>query len=144
VGSAKSKRETLGDVPALATVEGADFSAPQLNGQRRSRSNTRINLRAVGEVLAEYGMDPAAEMVKILTAEEPVLDTDGAPIYDEDGQPMTRPALDAEMRLRFMNELLQYTQPKLKSVDVKVDHTADLTDEQLERRIALLLAKAEK
>lgn len=142
--SAKSKRETVGDVPGLATVEGADFSAPQLGPKRRSHSNTRINLRAVSEVLADYGMDPAAEMVRILTAEEPVLDTDGAPILDENGEPMTRPALDADTRLRFMNELLQYTQPKLKSVDVKIDHTADLTDDQLDKRIALLLSKAEK
>ena len=144
MSSAKSKRETVGDVPGLATVEGADYSKPQLNGRNRSRSNTRINLRAVSEVLADYGMDPAAEMVRILTAEEPVLDTDGAPILDENGEPMTRPALDADTRLRFMNELLQYTQPKLKSVDVKIDHTADLTDEQLDKRIALLLSKAEK
>ena len=142
--SRKSKRETVGDVPTLATVEGADFSAPQLNGKRKSRSNQRINLRAVSEVLADYGMDPAAEMVRILTAEEPVLDTDGAPILDENGEPMTRPTLDADTRLRFMNELLQYTQPKLKSVDVKIDHTADLTDEQLDKRIGMLLAKAEK
>lgn len=138
------KSDKVGDVPGLATVEGADFSAPQLNGKRKSRSNTRINLRAVSEVLADYGMDPAAEMVRILTAEEPVLDTDGAPILDENGEPMTRPALDADTRLRFMNELLQYTQPKLKSVDVKIDHTADLTDEQLDKRIGMLLAKAEK
>lgn len=138
------KSDKVGDVPGLATVEGADFSAPQINGQRKARSNTRINLRAVSEVLADYGMDPAAEMVRILTAEEPVLDTDGAPILDENGEPMTRPALDADTRLRFMNELLQYTQPKLKSVDVKIDHTADLTDEQLDKRIGMLLAKAEK
>lgn len=138
------KSDKVGDVPGLATVEGADFSAPQLNGKRKSRSNTRINLRAVSEVLADYGMDPAAEMVRILTAEEPVLDTDGAPILDENGEPMTRPTLDADTRLRFMNELLQYTQPKLKSVDVKIDHTADLTDEQLDKRIGMLLAKAEK
>lgn len=138
------KSKTLGEAPALATVEGADFSAPQINGKRKARSNTRINLRAVSEVLSDYGMDPAAEMVRILTAKEPVLDTDGAPILDENGEPMTRPTLDADTRLRFMNELLQYTQPKLKSVDVKIDHTADLTDDQLNRRIALLLSKAEK
>ena len=138
------KSDKVGDVPGLATVEGAEFSAPQLGWRRQSRSNTRINLRAVSEVLADYGMDPAAEMVRILTAEEPVLDTDGAPILDENGEPMTRPTLDADTRLRFMNELLQYTQPKLKSVDVKIDHTADLTDEQLDKRIGMLLAKAEK
>lgn len=140
----KSKRETAGEAPALATVEGAEFSAPQISRYRQSKTPTRINLRAVSEVLADYGMDPAAEMVRILTAEIPVTDTSGEPVLDENGEPLMTPALDADTRLRFMNELLQYTQPKLKSVDVKVDHTADLTDEQLERRIALLLARAEK
>lgn len=140
----KSKRETVGEAPALATVEGADFSAPQLGPKRKSHSNTRINLRAVSEVLADYGMDPAAEMVRILTAEIPVTDSEGSPVLDENGEPLMVPALDADTRLRFMNELLQYTQPKLKSVDVKIDHTADLTDDQLNKRIALLLSKAEK
>lgn len=140
----KSKRETAGEAPALATVEGADYSVQQISKYRQSKSPTRINLRAVSEVLADYGMDPAAEMVRILTATIPVTDSDGSPVLDENGEPLTTPALDADTRLRFMNELLQYTQPKLKSVDVKIDHTADLTDDQLERRITMLLAKAEK
>lgn len=131
-------------MPGLATVEGADFSAPQLGPKRKSHSTTRINLRAVSEVLSDYGMDPAAEMVRILTATIPRTDTTGEPILDENGEPIMIPALDADTRLRFMNELLQYTQPKLKSVDVKIDHTADLTDDQLNKRIALLLSKAEK
>lgn len=138
------KSSKAGEPPALAAVEGADFSAPQLDGKRKSRSNTRINLRAVSDVLSDYGMDPAAEMVRILTAEIPLTARDGSPVLDDKGEPLMTPALDADTRLRFMNELLQYTQPKLKSVDVKIDHTADLTDDQLNKRIGMLLAKAEK
>ena len=47
-------------------------------------------------------------------------------------------------KIALWKELASYTQPKLKSVDVKIDHTADLTDEQLDKRIGMLLAKAEK
>jgi hypothetical protein len=43
-----------------------------------------------------------------------------------------------------LNELLQYTQPKLKSVEMKVSGALELTSEQLDSRLNMLLAKAMK
>jgi len=44
--------------------------------------------------------------------------------------------------MRTLNEFLQYTQPKLKSIEVKMSGTLDLTSEQLDNRLNMLLAKA--
>jgi hypothetical protein len=54
------------------------------------------------------------------------------------------PALDPDTRMRMMNELLQYTQPKLKSVEMKVSGNLELTNEQLDNRLVMLLSKAAK
>jgi hypothetical protein len=91
---------------------------------RRSkmRQPGRINLKAVAEVLSERGLDPTEEIIEII---------DGV---DEHG----RHLIDADTRLRILNELLQYTQPKLKSVEIKAKVAAtafDVNDEQA-RRIA--------
>jgi len=52
--------------------------------------------------------------------------------------------VDADVRLRMLNEVLQYTQPKLKAVEMKVSGALDLTSEQLDKRLGMLLAKAAK
>lgn len=68
-------------------------SAPQVDGRACSKKGG-INLRKVAEVLEEYGMDPTVEIVKVL------------------------PELDDALKAKVMLELLQYTQPKLRSVEV--------------------------
>jgi hypothetical protein len=52
------------------------------------------------------------------------------------------PLLDVDTRMRTLNEFLQYTQPKLKSIEVKMSGTLDLTSDQLDARLNMLLAKA--
>ena len=76
----------------------------------------RINLKAVAEVLAERGLDPTAEIIKIL-----------APVDDATGE-RTTSQLDPDVQARTWNELLQYTQPKLKSVEIKAKVAATAFD----------------
>jgi hypothetical protein len=98
----------------------------------------------VSEALIEEGMDPTLEMIKILKKEVAVLDINGKARVNKDGTPMMRSALDDDTKLRTLNELLQYTQPKLKSVEMKVSGNLELTTEQLDTRLVMLLAKAAK
>ena len=104
----------------------------------------RINLKMVSEALVEEGLDPTLEMIKILKKEIPILDVNGKPRLAKDGTPMMRSALDDDTKLRTLNELLQYTQPKLKSVEMKVSGNLELTNEQLDSRLLMLLGKAVK
>lgn len=145
--------DLAGAPPKLATVDDLAISAAAKPGRKHAslRSSStkkggemRINLRAVSEALMEEGLDPTLEMIKILKKEIPVLDVNGKPRKDSAGNPMMRPALDDDTKLRTLNELLQYTQPKLKSVEMKVSGNLDLTNDQLDTRIAMLLAKASK
>lgn len=102
-----------------------------------------INLKAVAEALREAGMDPAVEMINILKRQVPVRDVNGKPRIDpETKQPMMVDAVDADTKLRMLNEMLQYTQPKLKSVEMKVSGNLELTSEQLDDRLAMYLSRA--
>lgn len=108
--------------------------APLLPASRSSRTPGRINLKAVAEVLAARGLDPTEEIINIL---RPV---------DENGNP-TACMLDHDVQARVLNELLQYTQPKLKSIEVRAKVAAtsfDINDVQA-RRIAeeFLIANTE-
>lgn len=76
-----------------------------------------INLRKVAEVLAEYNMDPTVEIVKVL------------------------PQLDDALKAKVMLELIQYIQPKLKSIEVNAT-VQELTPEQAKKRLAHLMGKA--
>lgn len=79
-----------------------------------SKAPGKINLKAVSEVLMERGLDPTQALIDIL----------------ESGK------LDADVQARILNELLQYTQPKLKSVEIKAKVAAtafDVNDEQAKR-----------
>lgn len=92
---------------------------------QRSGKKGRINLKAVAEVLAEHGMDPTVEIIKLLV-----------PTGEDDNGKPARSPLDADVQARIWNELLQYTQPKLKSIEVraKIAATAfDINDEQAKR-----------
>jgi hypothetical protein len=141
--------ELAGAPPRMATVDDLEAAGPSTGrthaNMTKSRKPGRINLKAVAEALAEEGLDPTTEMIRILKAEVPVLDINGKPRVDpKTKKPMMRPAVDDDTKLRTLNELLQYTQPKLKSVEMKVSGALDLTSEQLDNRITLLLSKATK
>lgn len=145
-----ARPDTRGDPPVLATVGstsdrgiGTDISTPWVTPDASStgRRGKGMNLRPVMEVLLEYGLDPAAELAKALTEMKPVTDRQGNPVLGDDGKPLMQPVLDADARSRLHVELLQYTRPKLKAVEVTMK-APELTDEQVERRIAMLAAKA--
>ena len=137
-------RDQAGDVPRLAEVPtpfGARYS-PQIaagQGGRTTKSRARLNLRAVADVLETYGLDPIEEVARVLVKEEPVLDKLGNPVLDEvTGQPIMKPALPPDVRLRTLLELAQYARPKLKAVEI-TNKEPELTDEQIDRRLAALL-----
>ena len=107
--------------------------AEQLDGRARSRSGG-VNLRAVGETLAGYGLDPSAEISEILMPHDEV---------DPDGVTRKKHALDPRERAKALLELMQYVHPKLKAIEVtqKVD---ELTEQQVDAKLTALLAKALK
>lgn len=145
---AKRVASLAGDAPQLASS--ADLSAaivpsaPTLGKSRSSKKPGRINLKAVADACIEAGLDPAVEITRVLQAGEPKLDPDGKPVLDAAGNPVYVPLVDPETRLRTLNELLQYCQPKLKAVEVKLSGSLELSGEQLDQRIAALVQKAKK
>lgn len=139
-------REQVGDVPRLAEVPtpfDADYS-PQIaagQGGRTTKSRGRLNLRAVADVLETYGLDPIEEVAKVLVKEEPLLDSKGnAVINQATGEPMMKPALPADVRLRTLMELAQYSRPKLKAVEI-TQKAPELTDAQIDMRLKALMDK---
>jgi len=115
----------------VAAVGGDSLRHLPLN--RSARTVGRINLKAVAEVLASRGLDPTEAIIDIL---QPV---------DENGNPVPS-RLDADVQARILNELLQYTQPKLKSVEIRAKVAAtsfDVNDAQA-KRIAEEFLKAAK
>lgn len=107
-----------------------------------SPSAHKINLKAVADALIDAGLDPAVEITRVLK---------GSLVFDDDGQPVMDPAtgeqkrqysVDTDTRLRTLNEILQYTQPKLKAVEVKLNGSLELTSDQLDQRLGALLEKA--
>lgn len=130
----KARSKAYGTAGKMADRATPKVSKQRIGPDRSAKAPGRINLRAVAEVLASKGLDPTEEILKLM---EPPTHPDGSPVMGQDGKPM-RPALDADVRARLWNELLQYTQPKLRSVDVKVKGavgTFDVNDEQA-RKIA--------
>jgi len=94
--------ELAGDVPQERRPDTfASYHTPSPrtthSAQVTSRNRTRLNLRSVVEALEDEGLDPAVELVRI--ARDP-------------------DALDPETRARFLNELIQYYQPKVKAVEI--------------------------
>lgn len=140
--------ELNGDEPRLASS--ADLEAAgALTGRayansRKAKTPGKINLKMVADALAEEGMDPTLEIIKVLQRKVPVTDRAGNPVIDVmTGDPLMVDAIDPDTRLRTLNELLQYTQPKLKSVEMKVSGNLELSSEQLDSRLQGLLAKAQ-
>ena len=60
------------------------------------------------------------------------------------GQQARRYDLDADVRVRMLSEILNYTQPKLKAIEVKMSGSLELTSEQLDQRLSSLLQKVMK
>lgn len=137
-------RDQVGDVPRMAAVP-TPFgyeSRPQIAagpGGRTTKSTARLNLRPVIEILDGYGLDPHEEIAKVLVREDPVLDAQGNPVINpKTGEPLTKPALPIDVRLRTLLELAQYTRAKLKAVE----HTLkppELTDDQIDARLKALV-----
>ena len=65
-------------------------------------------------------------------------------MLDSKGKPVMVDAIDPDVKLRTLHEIIQYTQPKLKAVEMKVSGSLELTSEQLDQRLAALMAKAAK
>lgn len=63
---------------------------------KSAKRKNRINLRAVSEVLAERGYDPTQEIINILETN----------------------SLPDEVQVRVWSNLLEYTQPKKKAVEI--------------------------
>ena len=139
--------ELAGAPPRLASVEDLEAAGPTPSHRHAKQTSSKkpmgINLKAVAEALREAGMDPAVEMINILKRQVPVRDVNGKPRIDpETKQPIMVDAVDADTKLRMLNEMLQYTQPKLKSVEMKVSGNLELTAEQLDNRLAMFLSRA--
>lgn len=146
--------DTVGMPPALASVgeydpvsEASNTAKPQIHRGHAGRASTapgKINLKAVAEVLASYNLDPAEELAKVLTSRVPVLDSKGNPVFDpKTGEALTRPQLDIDTFVKTNTELLQYTRPKLKAIEVTMKEP-ELTDEQIEKRIQALVERNAK
>lgn len=63
---------------------------------RTSKVPNRINLKAVAEVLAENGLDPTVELVKVIQSGD----------------------LDPEVKARVLGTLMEYVHSKKKSVEI--------------------------
>lgn len=131
----KNRPKRIGTLGEAADQAKDSLKKRQLiSPSRTSRTPGRINLKAVAEVLQEAGYDPTAEILKLLT---PQFDAEGKPLPDK---------LDADVKARMWNELLQYTQPKLKSIEVKSKGAVavfDVSDEQAKRLAQEFLKAAE-
>lgn len=142
LAGAPPKMATMDDLAFPTGAKTGRTHAKQITSQKKGR-DMRINLKAVAEACIDEGLDPAIEIAKALKATVPMM-RNGMQVYDDNGVAVMIPLLDVDTRMRTLNEFLQYTQPKLKSVEVKMSGTLDLTSEQLDNRLNMLLAKAAK
>lgn len=132
-----------GDYPKMTKV--SDQVLPpdtqEIDRRKSLEKIGRVNLKAVGDVLSRYGMDPAEELAKILAKRKPVLDGKGNQVFDpETKEPLTEPVLATDLLLRTHLELLRYTRPQLKAVEVTMKEP-ELTEEQVKARIKALVAR---
>jgi hypothetical protein len=94
-----------------------------------------FNLRAVKEVLEEYGLDPTAEIAQVLQQKVK---------RKVDGKDVEAHLVGGVDRAKILTELLQYTSPKLKSTEIKVEDKRQLSDAELNERINRLVTGAPK
>lgn len=125
----------------VADNSGVTFARPGRGsvGKRSGGNRGTFNLKGVCEVLAEFGLDPVAEVASALQRQKQVLerDEDGrlVPALDKKGNPVMAPALDEELRVKVLMELTNFVHPKLKAVEMTVKGPK-LTDEQVDQRVA--------
>lgn len=145
--SAKRLDELAGAPPRLATAEDLEAAGPRTGRthakQRSAKQPGRINLKAVADALIEEGLDPAIELTRILKGELMFDDAGNPVLHPITGEHMRTYLIDSDTRVRTLNEMLQYTQPKLKAVEVKVSGSLELTNDQLDQRLNALLSKAQ-
>jgi hypothetical protein len=123
VGQSHGRAADLADSGSQITAQG-----------RRGKSKDRMNLTAVADVLAQYSLNPAEELAKILT---PVVVVD-----QQTGAEIEEHRLDPADRARVLLELQQYVAPKLKAVEVSVnDPLTEMTEAQLAARAATLIGR---
>lgn len=142
--------ELNGAPPRLASSEDLEAAGPKTGNTHPvrkssgSRNPLKLNLLAVSEALVEEGLDPAVEFARILKG-RPLVDENGEAVIDPaTGQQARRYDIDSDVRVRMLSEILNYTQPKLKAVEVKMSGSLELTSEQLDQRLGALLQKAMK
>jgi hypothetical protein len=137
--------------PLLATI--AAFDEPMTPTRADGRGHAglvsakrpgTINLKSVAQACIDAGLDPALEIARVLSTKVPVLDNNGNPKKDKDGQPLLVDLIDPDTKLRTLTQLLEYNQPKLKAVEMKISGTLDLTSEELDQRLTAMLSKAKK
>lgn len=142
--------DLVGDVPRLATSQDLMGANPPLTGRSHIRVAARnarrtpaaFSLRTVAEACLEAGLDPAQAIAAALTSQVQARDRMGTPVVDDEGNPVMVDTVDPDTRLRVLSSLLEYTQPKLKAVEVKMSGALELSSEQLDQRLQALLAKA--
>lgn len=101
-----------------------------------------FNLKAVAEALVEAELDPFVEVARVLQEQRPIFNRDGTPQMDEaTGLQRTERVINGLDRAKILVELGQYVAPKLKAVEMKVEDKRTLSQEQLDQRIADLIAK---
>lgn len=129
--------KTRGAKPSnvMATIHRANAGVPikTHSDPKRSMVGGKINLKMVAEVLVAHGMDPTEEIVKILRPTDP-----------ETGLRVPS-RLPVDVQARVLGDLLQYCQPKLKSVEISGSvgiERLDITDEQARRIAAEFLKTA--
>lgn len=148
-GNATRVADLAGAPPQLATSQDLIGANEPLVGRenpskRSARTPHLINLKAVAEALIDEGLDPATEIARVLRG-RPLLDDNGNQVIDPvTGLPVMEHLVDPEVRLRTLNSLLEFTQPKLKAVEVKLNGNLELSSEQLDQRLGALIAKAAK
>jgi len=104
-------------------VRAEPLRVKQANSAMKTRRGAKappVNLRAVAEVLNEYGLNPAVMIVEAVQSGK----------------------LDEKTKAGIGLSLIEYLQPKLKAVDHKIE--TKLTEEQAEAQLKALLAKATK
>lgn len=145
LAGAPPKLATMDDLEVPTAAKPSRAHASNKSSSTKKGGELKINLKAVAAALIDEGYDPAVEIISILKKQIPVYDVNGVPRVDpKTNKPIMRDALDPDTKLRMLNEMLQYTQPKLKAVEVKVSGNLELTNEQLDSRLEMLFAKAMK
>ena len=145
LAGAPPKLATLDDLEVPTVAKPGRAHASNKSSSTKKGGELKINLKAVAQALVDEGYDPAVEIISILKKQVPVYDNNGVPRFDPvTKKPIMRDALDPDTKLRMLNEMLQYTQPKLKAVEMKISGHLDLTNEQLDSRLEMLFAKAMK